>query len=86
MPPCLQKDPGEAEGGGFTGGNDGPMVANDIYASWKKGNDRRPTSGTSTSVGTTATVSNNNPVSLSIYIESRLIIRFAPQRMTCGKK
>lgn len=51
MPPCLQKDPGEAEAGGFTGGNNEPMMANDIYAPWNKGNDRQTISGTSTHVG-----------------------------------
>lgn len=56
MAPCLQKDPGEAEGGGFTGGNGEPMVANDIYASWKKGNDRLSINGSLTNLGTLAVV------------------------------
>lgn len=70
MPPCLQKDPGEAEGGGFTGGNDEPMMANDIYMSWKKGNERQTISGMLTNVGTQNVNSKTDVVSLSIHLES----------------
>lgn len=50
MPPCLQKDPGEPDKGGFEGGNDSTMTANDLYASWKKGNDHQTIAEMSTQV------------------------------------
>lgn len=38
MPPCLQKDPGESDRGGFERGNGLTMEDNDLYSSWKTGN------------------------------------------------
>lgn len=38
MPPCLQGDPGETDGGDFEGGNSLAMEDNELYSSWSKGN------------------------------------------------